>query len=153
MSSAIAHIARTGIKAKHCLEIWGYIRSFGRSEPEGWGYPGATIEARLMSQGAGAREPGRSPELTGPEMSVDGLARDENIAIWVDSILADMPMQVRVMAHLHWRAGKRWKEIAEQMSKTEETTPEDVERYYMRVMDHVKRGLKKLRSADAELTV
>lgn len=142
----ITAAVHNGMSPWTALRIWGEVLARDkRIIPDGWGWPGASIEARLMRYGAGAGEPGRRPFLTGPEAAGDRLNADRAIASWVASILSGIEDQkVRVFAHLYWVNNKCWVDIAAQLSEDETTTPKEVERMRNAVIERVRRAMKKI---------
>jgi hypothetical protein len=142
MSWTMAAIARDGkLKAKHCLKIWGEAKRGQLVEPDAWGWPSSTIEARLREQGHGAKEAGAKPEMTAPEAAVDRLNRSMTIAHWTNCILRDLPYKTRVVAFHYWRDGLCWADISASMSEVEDTPVTEVEAHYRRILRAVKEGL------------
>lgn len=146
----MASIAVEGIGPTTCLRIWGEMRCRSRRMlPEGWGWPGATIEWRLREYGHGAKEPGRSTDLTAPEQAVEDLHNDNTIAHWTVGVLSECTPAQRIAAHLRYVNGKCYADIAEQMSEDAPTTHEDVERMLDAVKVRMRRALRHLNQSAA----
>lgn len=142
---SITAAVHNGMSARTALRIWGEVLAREkRLIPEGWGWPGASIEARLMKYRAGTTEPGCRPFLTSPEAAVDRLNSDMAIAEWVAAILRDAPPKSRITARLYWANNKAWAVIAEQLSGDEPTTARDVELMCNAVIERVRRAMKKI---------
>ena len=71
-----------------------------------------------------------------------GLFEDTNLCAIHAKRVTIMPKDMQLVAHLYWRCGRRFPEIASLMTgEGPEVTAADVERVYQRVLEKVGRAL------------
>jgi len=127
------------------LRTWGSVlQRSGNILPENFGWPGATIEARLREFGHGAKEPGRNPELTAPERAVEDLSTSRAIAAWADPIIRSCSYQQRLVARLVYVRELTWDEAAQRMTDAEEgvaVDKDEIEGMLRALKDRLRRAI------------